>query len=232
MSRRGFWAKSALVAALLALAGCDALGFKNWEWRQKLVIEVETPSGIVSGGSVVAVEAGTSPKWAPGAGAGGMGARVRGEASFVEVAPGRFLLALHGGGAWEREVALTLFFPEPAPPPLERAERLESMRETREVPRQRYPLLVTFTDIADPTTVRRVDPDDLAAHFGPGVALKRITLEITDEAVTEGEVEKVLGWWCDLRKKQVRLNGKSGAITDNELSNTLGTGAFRVGDCT
>ena len=194
MSRRGFWAKSALVAALLALAGCDALGFKNWEWRQKLVIEIETPSGVVSGGSVVEVQAGTSPKWAPGAGAGGMGARVRGEASFVEVAPGRFLFALLGGGAWERGVALTLFFPEPAPSPFERAERLESMHETREVPRNRYPLLVTFTDLADPTTVKRVDPDDLAASFGPGVVLKRITLEITDEAVTEGRVEAVLGW--------------------------------------
>ena len=104
-----------LVVVALTLAGCDALGFKNWEWRQKLVIEVETPSGVVSGGSVVAVEAGTSPKWAPGAGAGGLGSRMRGEASFVEVAPGRFLFALLGGGDWEREVALTLFFPEPAP---------------------------------------------------------------------------------------------------------------------
>ena len=67
------------------------------------------------------------------------------------------------------------------------------MREIRVLPRERYPLLVTFTDLADPTTVRRVDPDDLAATFGPGVALKRVTLEITDEAVTEGEVEAVLG---------------------------------------
>ncbi|MEP6058755.1 MAG: hypothetical protein ABJ152_12225, partial [Nitratireductor sp.] len=227
VSRRGFWAKSALVAALLALAGCDALGFKNWEWRQKLVIEVETPSGIVSGGSLVAVEAGTSPKWAPGAGAGGLGARVRGEASFAEVAPGRFLFALLGGGDWEREVALTLFFPEPAPSPFERAERLETMRETRVLPRNRYPLLVTFTDIADPTTVRRVDPDDLAATFGPGVALKRITLEITDEKVTEGRVKAVLGWLETIGNTMLDGRSDSTIEAENRLANDLSRLDFR-----
>ncbi|MEP4423828.1 MAG: hypothetical protein ABJ354_20510, partial [Nitratireductor sp.] len=72
--------------------------------------------------------------------------------------------------------------------------KIAGFRGVREVAREAYPLLVTFTDIADPTTVRRVDPDDLAATFGPGVALKRITLEITDEKVTEGRVKAVLGW--------------------------------------
>lgn len=124
----------------------------------------------------------------------------------------------------------SVFFPGEAP--VKVAGRFETLRETREVPRNRYPLLVTFTDINDPTTVQRVDPKDLAATFGPGVSLKRITLEITDEKVTEGRVEAMLTWWCTLRKARSRLNGKTGPISDNELSNTLGTGAFRVGDCT
>lgn len=55
--------------------------------------------------------------------------------------------------------------------------------------------MVTFTDITDPTTVNQVDPTNLAATFGPGVSLKRITLQITDEPVTEGKIESVLGWW-------------------------------------
>ncbi|MDR4496279.1 MAG: hypothetical protein R3B74_18050 [Nitrospirales bacterium] len=42
--------------------------------------------------------------------------------------------------------------------------------------------------------MKKVDLDDLAATFGPGVALKRIMLEITDEPVTEGKIEQVLGW--------------------------------------
>jgi hypothetical protein len=72
----------------------------------------------------------------------------------------------------------------------ERPAFLEQIRQVRDVPRDKYPLLVTFTDIADPKTVTKVDPDNLAATFGPGVALKRITLEITDEKVTEGRTAR------------------------------------------
>ena len=56
-----------------------------------------------------------------------------------------------------------------------------------------YPLLVTFADPADPTSVQRVDPANLAASFGPGVTLKRITVEVTNDPVTTG-IEKRLGW--------------------------------------
>jgi hypothetical protein len=43
-----------------------------------------------------------------------------------------------------------------------------------ELPREPYrPLLVTFADINDPASVQRVDPDDLAASFGPGYALSQ-----------------------------------------------------------
>ncbi len=58
----------------------------------------------------------------------------------------------------------------------------------------RYPILVTFDDITKPETVRQVDPKNLAAVFGEGVRLKAVKLEITEEAVTEGRVEGVLGW--------------------------------------
>lgn len=54
-------------------------------------------------------------------------------------------------------------------------------------------MLVTFDDITKPETVRRVDPEDLASVFGEGVRLKAVTLEITEEAATEGRVEGVLG---------------------------------------
>jgi hypothetical protein len=42
--------------------------------------------------------------------------------------------------------------------------------------------------------VRQADPANLAATFGEGFKLRAIKLEITGERVTEGEVEKVLGW--------------------------------------
>jgi hypothetical protein len=54
-------------------------------------------------------------------------------------------------------------------------------------------MLVRFRDIADPTSVEKVDPDNLAASFGEGVKLRRITVQLTDDPVTTG-IEKRLGW--------------------------------------
>jgi hypothetical protein len=56
-----------------------------------------------------------------------------------------------------------------------------------------YPIMVTFTDMADPKSVTKLDPDNLAARFGKGVELKRMTVERTDDEVTSG-IEKRLGW--------------------------------------
>ncbi|TIX49439.1 hypothetical protein [Alteraurantiacibacter aquimixticola] len=48
-----------------------------------------------------------------------------------------------------------------------------------------WPMFVTFSDPADPRTVREVSPDSLG--------VERITIEITDEDVTTG-IEERLGW--------------------------------------
>ncbi|MCG7495092.1 toxin-activating lysine-acyltransferase [Thalassobius sp. Cn5-15] len=53
---------------------------------------------------------------------------------------------------------------------------------------------VGFEDYSDPKSVFVVDPADLAASYGEGYALTRLTLQITDDPLTQGEVEKVLGW--------------------------------------
>ena len=75
------------------------------------------------------------------------------------------------------------------------ASRMKSFRgKVHAIKPKHYPLLVTFGDINDPASVKKVDPNDLAATFGPGYTLKSITLEITDEPVTTGKVEDVLGW--------------------------------------
>ena len=76
-----------------------------------------------------------------------------------------------------------------------------------------YPLLVTFTDMTGPQTVQKEDQDILAATFGPGVLLKCITAEITDEPVTERKIESVLGWLNDIKKYQTDPN--------NIFTNTL-----------
>ena len=62
------------------------------------------------------------------------------------------------------------------------------------VPPEDYPMMVTFTDISDPMSVVEVDPNNFVATFGEGYALVEMTLEITDEAMTSGRVERLPFW--------------------------------------
>ncbi|MEX3012037.1 hypothetical protein [Hoeflea sp. TYP-13] len=57
-----------------------------------------------------------------------------------------------------------------------------------------FPFFITFTNLDDPNSVKRVDPSNFAATFGPGVGLESVVLEITDEPVTEGLIDEELGW--------------------------------------
>ena len=165
-----------------------------------MTIEVEADGQVYSGSNVASIKwrkndplgAVNGPTWLSG---------TRGEAAFVEI-PGRgvlfALLSFSGNTAYTADLPTRIMMGRKKG--WARGEDEFSAVEAAEgktltVPKRHYPLLVTFTDINDPKTVQKVDPDDLAATFGPGVSLKRITLEITDEPVTEGKIEQLLGWW-------------------------------------
>ncbi len=86
-----------------------------------------------------------------------------------------------------------------------------------------YPILVTFADMADPKSVTKIDPDNMAARFGKGVKLKRITVERTDDDVTNG-IERRLGWLGEYPEPS--LNPKHGP-DDWSLAATIKQGDFK-----
>lgn len=212
-----------LALCLLALTGCR----DRHEWHQKLTLVVQTPAGEVSGSAVVAVTASFGNIPATGT---EVEYSLQGEATVVEVSPGRYLFALVPGSEGRFYAAARDRFSG-----MQRGEWLA------EIPRQTegvsllpdaLPMLVTFADVTDPASVTLVNPANLSDSFGPGVALTGAWLEITDKPVTEGGVATVLGWLCDYQTDYRRLNGsRSAAISDNELSNNLGPGDFAIGDC-
>lgn len=217
-----------LAVGIWALAGCGERGQTD-VWRQKLILEVETPSGIVTGGSVVEV----SVRWFSGmekiASSNAVSQRSRGEASFVEVAPGKYLFALSVNEPLERTL---LTFGKGAGDYRQVTAALADLRESRTLSPGQYPDLVTFGDVNDPKTVKLVDQNDLAASFGPGFGLRGMRLEIIGEGGPEGAVEKVLGWWCNYQKDNRRLSGSNDiAIKNNELANILAAGSFKIGEC-
>lgn len=191
------------LALCLPLAGCDILGFHDWEWHQKLTVSVMTPEGMKTASSVVSVRVYATPSWwGLGDFRGAGGGSLSGEAVTVDLGNGRYLFALLKDYSYEtaRE---TFISKEKQPRTKAEAiatyDRLERMRGSRTLAREHYPLLVTFDDINDPASVRRVDPTNLSASFGPGYRLNVIKLSITDEPVTEGKVQTTLGWLNDIQ---------------------------------
>lgn len=181
---------------MLVLPGCRE---EEFDWRQKITVTVETPAGEVSGSAVQALHVTKALKGYAGQPAGSHTV-LQGEAVVVEVVPGRWLfLLLEGPDVWLLPSLVRPGLGEYAGYGLRtievlRAAGAQPVGTVLPIPPDGLPLMVTFGDVADPKTVRRLEPTDLAASFGPGVALKSVTLEITDEPVTVGRVEGVLGW--------------------------------------
>ena len=171
-----------LAIPIVSLATC----FIPYDWREALVIEVETPDGVKTGRSVVLVSH-TIEAIVPGSPGGAVHTSLRGEATTVEVAPGKYLFALLQG----RENLAVKAFPEIVAGKdfKQFAKAFANLREKRDLPTALIPMLVTFRDINDPKTVERVDPNNLAEAFGQGVRLARASIEITNDPVTTG-IEK------------------------------------------
>jgi len=176
-------------------------------YRYRLTVEVDTPQGLRTGSSVIEVEqdlgrAGGSPVHSQ------IYRKVRGEAVAVDLPDGQTLYALlrsDSDNEWAETIvaAVTPRLVGPGGEP--RFDGVLRLKGRVEVPRSfppnrwrerrsAYPMLVTFGDESDPTSVEKVDPDDLAATFGEGYALERITVQLTDDPVTTG-IQERLSWW-------------------------------------
>jgi hypothetical protein len=142
-----------------------------------------------------------------------------GEATAVGLGDGRLLVALLTGrfpfetGWGEKEPTGLLSRVYGVPYEWTRGRnpglgRLTRQRGPREIRPSDLPRLVTFEDVADPRSVKEVDPRDLAASFGPGVRLRRAAIEVTGDPVTEGDIERRLPW----------LRGMAGYLDGNRYN--------------
>jgi hypothetical protein len=226
MRRRSILGMLGMLPLIPGLTGCRP----SYEWNQKLTVTVSTPDGDRSGSAVVNVI------WYSGQLLGSSSSaesQIRGEATMVEVAPGRYLFAVMTSSGFPQTPELPMHVWAdriPSNPNVRdaRFKFVRDLRETRDVPRQNYPQLVTFRDINDPASVQLVDPDDLASSFGSGYAVKSVTLEITDEDRTKNLISKKLRWLLAFHGLLDGTHYPDARIA--AISNKLGSGAFLIGD--
>lgn len=196
----GMWAS-------LLLASCDEYGDdKAPDFRYTLTVEVETPEGVRTGASVIEVKqsiggsagSGYSPK---------IFRRARGDAVAVDLPGGKTLYALHVSKLslqWTANIFSEFALRRPDQEWGEQFYNVLEVEGVQTLPRRfpkrgalpersAYPLLVTFEDENEPTSMALIDPDDLASTFGQGVFLKRMTVQLTDAPVTTG-IKDRLPW--------------------------------------
>lgn len=218
-------------AMATAVGGCGLLN-TTYTYRYRMTVEVDTPEGLKTGSSV---QEQTATKYAfPGYfGGAERDLTTRGEAVAVDLPGGQTLFALLPDSSLTQSV----LDPDWKNDWAESAKRI-SGGDTPQGPRAMtpgkpkgrfdkligYPMLVRFRYIADPTSVEKVDPANLAVRFGPGVRLRRITVELTDDDVTTG-IEKRLGWLPNYFDKM--LDGSS-INNSRELANSLSQVDFEL----
>ena len=211
--------RAILVCWALALSGCGKSEVKHW----RLTATVETPQGERQGHSVIETELGLPPPWVKKILGSQAGASMdyRGEAVAVDLPGNQTLFVLLRS---KTSVDWAMWMHNDV-----------GTGELRAVPRMKkipgdevenYPYFVRFRDIADPRTVEQVDPDDLAKSFGPGVELKSLTVQMTDEPVTTG-ISKRFSWWSEYRRKHFDGTSTiSEAVGDKNLPAHLSSGSF------
>jgi hypothetical protein len=181
-----------IVVAILAIGAWWMIGPRN-SWRYKMIVEVDTPEGARSGYAVRKVS--YSPRGIGFLAESRAHWRLTGEAISIDLPNGRTLFALLRGGGRSGGVDYGARIADRAlggqggrisgwPGPVDlypSAPKRDVFTVTNPLP-----MFVTFSDPRDSRSVQRVDPDNLAAAFGAGYALKRVSIEIVSGSVTKG----------------------------------------------
>ena len=159
------------------LTGCRLQELHD-AYRYKITVEVETPQGLRTGSAVREVVYAKQPIRLPHSTA--VVTTQLGPLVAVNLPNGQVLQALLSADGYD---TLQAAFGDDRPATLDtaRSDRriVELHPKPNSIPEQSgYPMLLTFVDPDDPASLQRVDPANLAASFGPGVRLRRITVQI------------------------------------------------------
>jgi hypothetical protein len=178
----------AIIAAVLGgLLVWFWVSYPSYNYGFRLVIEVDTPSGVKSGSSVLNVT------WRSQVPIGPRGAvtQIKGEAVFIDLGGGRNVIALLGFGPSGNEdrigrLAFDAFRRAGRPMDI---PTLAKTQGSAPLTGDLIPTFVTFAGLNDPKTARVVRPDEFEQAFGAGVRFRSARIEMTSASATR-EIEK------------------------------------------
>jgi hypothetical protein len=192
----------------MLVAGCT----EKYTYRYRVTVEVDTPQGLRSGSSVwetTAWEGSGIPDTA-------IRSQEKGEAVALNL-PGGTLFALLRDPKLGYDYAKGIVEGHLDRHPLPDVPMGKDWKESRrliakakpafELAPDEYPLLVRFGDTSNSASIEQVSPTDLAAQFGQGIRLRRITVAVTDEEPVIGPIRHRLPWLSDDQNSDRRTKG-------------------------
>lgn len=214
------WLWFLLLPLFLLLAACP----QHYRWNQKLTITVDTPDGPVVASVVQRIDVSYIPQWMRVVG-GEIQTELRGEGLAVDLGGGRILLSMVGQGAMTERV----FDDVDRRPQVFAAIEDQVGQPPRQIPFDLMPPFVSLPDITDPSTASRLLGNDVPRVFGEGYRIRDMKLEITDEPVTTGQVEAIVGkeffWRLNELQKQ-RTSDVIAGKADRAFFLTIGRSHF------
>lgn len=164
--------------------------YETWNsasYRYRLTYEITVDDKVHVGTSVIEASLGRSATWLPQSGGAHSGAR--GQAVIIDLGTRGTMFALltaHNNADYAADIVPRTFPPTRGviTASRENTRRYQHAGLKATLQPDQLPTLVRFRNLADPMTVEKVDPNNLSKAFGPGVVLRRVTLETVD-----------LGWW-------------------------------------
>lgn len=224
MNRPATWVGVAVLVLAVVAGVWLSESFAAGTFRYRLTATVESGGQTYSGSGVIEVRMHFQEYAAPEA-----LPRVTGDAVVVEV-PGRdpvfFLLTSAWSVDWDAGIAFRVFQDQlPVPRSVRGDARfLSESRETATIPRERYPLIVAFRDLAVPDSVYEVFPDDLSPPLDSGARVVSLTIEMTRDPPTTG-IDERLPWLG--KAITAYLDGDQYHTPGGSFANSVGVSAFR-----
>lgn len=182
----------------------------HYSWHQKLTVEIQKNDQIFSGSSVVYVfwnknimhsMLGMGPAWH---------STVIGESTIVKLPNNKYLVAIlnypaKGHSNYAANIAIRAIS-KTTKNYHEKKEFLSVLASRGISPialqTKNYPPMISFKNIEDPTSVVKIRPSkNIRTVIDPNIEIKKITLEITFDPITKGNLARHINW---LKK----VNGK------------------------
>ena len=172
------WIVPILLVAAIYIADQIRIGRPDHKYR--LTVDVETSGGVKSAAGILSVR---PNRTYGGTGSGSSVPQTRGDALLVDLGDGRNIVVLLAYGEDGSNFEDASFLPSRL---LGAKDRRVGFRDVKRfagapgepVPASLRPVIVSFGNLGDPKSARRIDASDLAASLGKGYRLRGMSVDV------------------------------------------------------